>query len=168
MSEEFESPEGPENLENPPAFFPYDEMGRPGSEGPTQLIEVQVEGVFAAETAGKIDRLVLLSDGERKLPIMIGPIEAVAIQSVLERHRPDRPGTHDLVKSMLDRLESGIERVVIDDMWSTTYYAKIYIKKADQEIEIDSRPSDGIALALRYEAPIFVADSILESAASGQ
>src|SRR5688500_11087115 len=168
MPEETEGPEGqegPENLDEPPSFFPYagDTPTRePGSLG--ELIEVSIEGVFAAENAGNISRFVLLSDGERKLPILIGPYEAQAISLPLDGTQPDRPMTHDLVRNIMDRLEATLDRVVIDDLWNTIYYAKLYLKsKSDEEIEIDSRPSDAIALAVRFEAPIFVADGILEA-----
>lgn len=164
MPEDYEGEE-PENLDEPPAFFPYDGAAPerdPAAMG--DLIEVQIEGVFAAENNGQISRFVLLSDGERKLPILIGGAEATAIQLILESTRPDRPMTHDLFKNVLDRLEATLDRVVIDDFWNTIYYAKLYIRSRDVESEIDARPSDALALAVRFEAPIFVADAILESA----
>ncbi|MGV3616934.1 MAG: bifunctional nuclease family protein [Fimbriimonas sp.] len=166
MPEEYEGPEGPENLDEPPSFFPYDGTGpRPEPTEPVELIEVQIEGVFAAENGGQISRFVLVSDGERKLPILIGPFEAQAIQLVLEGTRPDRPMTHDLIRNMLDRIEATIDRVVIDDFWNTIYYAKLYVRQqGGEEVEIDARPSDAIALAVRFDAPIFVADSILDAA----
>lgn len=165
MPEEYEGPEGPDNLDEPPSFFPYDLNGgerRPSGTG--DLIEVQVEGVFAAENNGNISRFVLVSDGERKLPILIGPFEAQAIQLVIESTRPDRPMTHDLLRNIMERLGANLDRVVIDDFWNTIYYAKLYLKTDREEIEIDARPSDAIALAVRFDAPIYVADSILESA----
>jgi bifunctional DNase/RNase len=165
MPEEYEGPEGPDNLDEPPSFFPYDGSGaRPEPTEPVELIEVQIEGVFAAENSGQISRFVLVSDGERKLPILIGPFEAQAIQLVLEGTRPDRPMTHDLIRNMLDRMEATIDRVVIDDFWNTIYYAKLYVRQGTEEAEIDARPSDAIALAVRFDAPIFVADSILDAA----
>jgi bifunctional DNase/RNase len=164
MPEDYDGDE-PENLEEPPAFFPL-ENGLPEREpgAPGDLIEVQIEGVFGAENQGQISRFVLISDGERKLPILIGPFEAQAIQLVLESNRPDRPLTHDLYKNTLDRLGATVERIVIDDFWNTVYYAKIYILHNGSEIEIDARPSDAIALAMRFEAPVFVAESILDAA----
>lgn len=165
MPEEYEGPEGPDNLDEPPSFFPYDGNGaRPEPAEPAELIEVQIEGVFAAENGGQISRFVLVSDGERKLPILIGPFEAQAIQLVLENTRPDRPMTHDLVRNILDRMEATIDRVVIDDFWNTIYYAKLYVRQGNEESEIDARPSDAIALAVRFDAPIYVADSILDAA----
>ncbi len=160
MSEEANDPE---NFEEPPSFFPYESGGSPRDHGSLgELVEVQIEGVFAAESNGSISRFVLLSDGERKLPILIGPYEAQAISLPLERTQPDRPMTHDLIKAVVDRLNATIDRVVIDDLWNTIYYAKLYVRSDKEEVEIDARPSDAIALAVRFEAPIYVADGILE------
>ena len=97
------------------------------------------------------------------MPIHIGPFEAQAISYPLESSQPDRPLTHDLLKNILDRVELAIDRVVIDDLWSTTFYAKLYIRFSDEELEIDSRPSDAIALAVRAQAPIYVTEQILAS-----
>lgn len=159
-----EENDGSENFEEPPPFFPYDGNGVPRDTSSLgELVEVQIDGVFAAESNGSISRFVLLSDGERKLPILIGPYEAQAISLPLEGTRPDRPMTHDLVKAVLDRMDTNLDRVVIDDLWNTVYYAKLYIRTNKEEMEIDARPSDAIALAVRFDAPIFVADGILEA-----
>jgi bifunctional DNase/RNase len=127
-------------------------------------VECQIEGVFAAENAGQISRFVLLSDGERKLPILIGPYEAQAISLPLEGTRPDRPMTHDLLRNVVERLDGSLDRVVIDDLWNTIYYAKLYIRKGDEELEIDARPSDAIAIAVRFDVPIYVSEGILDAA----
>jgi bifunctional DNase/RNase len=164
MPEEFEG-DAPDNLEQPPPFFPYEGNGaarEPSDLG--DLIEVQIEGVFAAESGGSISRFVLVSDGERRLPILIGPFEAQAISLPLEGTRPDRPMTHDLLRNVLERLDIPVERIVIDDLWNTIYYAKVYLRKGDEEIEIDARPSDAIAIAVRFDAPIYVAEGILDAA----
>ena len=155
--------EDSEGLDKPPAFFPYDgeETERePGTLG--EPVEVNVEGVFGYESNGKVEHFVLLSDGDRKVPILIGPFEAQAITLPLDGAQPDRPNTHDLMKTFLERLEANLVRVVIDDIWNGTYYAKLHLDTDKGEIEIDSRPSDAIALALRWQAPIYVADGILE------
>jgi bifunctional DNase/RNase len=159
-----EDPEGPDNLNEPPSFFPYEGEPRdrvPGSMG--ELIEVTVEGVFAAENSGNITRFILLTDGERKLPILIGPYEAQAIILPLEGTRPDRPMSHDLIHNVIERLGYSIDRIVIDDLWNSVYYAKIYLRKGKEEIEMDARPSDAIALAVRFEAHVYVADAIMNS-----
>jgi len=157
-----EENEGPDKFEDPPPFFPYGEGNSRPSGALGELVEVQIEGVFAAESNGSISRFVLLSDGERKLPILIGPYEASAISLPLEGTRPDRPMTHDLIKVFIDRLNCTLDRMVIDDLWNTTYYAKLYIRTDKEEMEIDARPSDAIAISVRFGAPIYVADAILE------
>lgn len=162
MPDEFEGND-PENFSLPPAFFPPELAGdvrMPMDLG--ELIEVTVEGVFAGESAGQKTQFVLLSEGGRKLPIMIGPFEAQAISFPIEGARPDRPMTHDLIRNILDRLDVEVDRVVIDDLWSTIYYAKVYLQRGDEEMEIDARPSDAIAIAVRYDVPILVADGLLE------
>lgn len=162
MAEEFEGPEGNDNLDEPPAFFPYEgsTTREPGSLG--ELVEVQIDGVFQTDTPHGPSRFVLLSDGgERKLPILIGGFEAQAINLPLEGGRPDRPMTHDLIRTIIERFDATIDRVVIDDLWNTIFYAKIYLRTAKEEMEIDARPSDAIALAVRFDASIYVAEGIL-------
>jgi uncharacterized protein len=161
-----ERPDEPSDFERPPSFFPYDES-EPEAEQPADFgepVEVQVEAVLAMQTEHEVQRFVLLTDGERKLPIVIGGFEAAAITTSLEGIQSERPMTHDLIRKMLERLDATVDRVVIDDLWGSTYYAKIYLRDDEFEIEIDSRPSDAIAIALRFEAPIFVADGILAQA----
>jgi uncharacterized protein len=166
MPEEFEGQE-PDDLEDPPPFFPAELTGdvrMPTDLG--DLVEVSVEGVYAVENGGQTSRFVLLAEGGRKLPILIGPFEAQAISFPLEGARPDRPMTHDLLKTIIDRLDGDVDRVVIDDLWNTIYYAKVYVKKGKEEMEIDARPSDAIAIAVRYDVPILVAEGILEMGAT--
>lgn len=164
MPEEFEGPDGPENLDQPPAFFPYSGNMSSGEHRDLgELIEVHIQGVFAADTDNSKSLFVLVSDGDRKLPIVIGPFEAQAISLPLENSQPDRPMTHDLIRNLLDRLDASVDRVVIDDLWNGIYYAKLYVKHGKEELEIDARPSDAIALAVRFDAPVFVADGILEA-----
>ena len=162
MLEEFE--EDSENFNRPPSFFPYNgsEQMPESKTGNREPVEVTIEGIFAAESNGNIHRFVLLTDGERKVSILIGPFEAQAITMPLEGAQPDRPMTHDLIKTVLDKFNGAITKILIDDLWSTTYYAKIFIQCQKEEIIIDSRPSDAIALAVRYNAPIYVSDNILE------
>jgi len=164
MSDEFEEGEGGENFSEPPMFFPYDGHGvEREPESPVELVPVQVEGIYGREGDGQIIHFVRLTDRERFLSIMIGGFEANAIQLIIGRRRPDRPMTHDLVKTILDRLDATLDRVVIDDLWNGVYYAKLYIRSGTTESEIDARPSDAIALAVRFQAPIYVADQIMEA-----
>lgn len=128
--------------------------------------EVKVMGVYAHQDQGTIaNHFVLLRDNRgRRIPIFVGQFEAFAISVALEGEAPDRPFTHDLIRLVLERLDATIERVVIDDLWNETFYAKIGIVKAGGEImDIDARPSDAIALALRVRAPIYMAENVLEA-----
>ena len=153
-----------EGLDTPPAFFPYEEGEEPiiRSDDLGEPIEVTVEGVFIVERNGSVQRFVLLSDGDRKVSITIGAFEAASISLPLEGSQPDRPNTHDLMKVLLERLDGNLHRIIIDDIWNGTYYAKIYVEANGEELEIDSRPSDAIALALRWNAPIFICEGILD------
>lgn len=102
--------------------------------------------------------------GKRALPIFIGAAEAQAIAFVLEQVSPPRPLTHDLFKSLMDNMECRLKRIEVCDLKDNTFYAKLLLEWNGMETEIDSRPSDAIALALRFSAPIYVADEVMEEA----
>ncbi|MFN8220570.1 MAG: bifunctional nuclease family protein [Fimbriimonadales bacterium] len=162
MPDEFE--DRPGDLDQPPPFFPYDEEEGEVDDA-DRLFEVEVHEVVAGEVNGQVSRFVLLSDGHNQVPIMIGPFESVSIAMAKEGRAPDRPLTHDLFRNVLARLGFVVDRVVIDDLVNSTFYAKLFLRRADDEtdIEIDSRPSDAIALALRFEAPIFLTRRVIEN-----
>lgn len=103
-------------------------------------------------------------EGRLTLPIFIGAAEAQAIAFVLEKVKPPRPLTHDLLKNLMDNLECRIKRVEVCDLKDNTFYARLILEWNGTEINLDSRPSDAIALALRFSAPVFVEDEIMESA----
>ena len=107
--------------------------------------------------------VVLLEDTRRNvaLPIWVGAAEARAIAMRLEGVDPPRPLTHDLMKNMLDGIGVELRKVVIGDLRDNTYYARIVLKQDGEEVEIDSRPSDAIALAVRFGQPIFVTAKLL-------
>lgn len=128
-------------------------------------LEVRVTGVYERIEHGQPRALLvqLRDNYGRSVPIVIGPFEAHAIVTALNDESPPRPMTHDLTRNILTRLGVSIDRVLIDDLWQGTFYAKIYLLHGDEEIEIDSRPSDAIALALRFRAPIYMAESVLEA-----
>ena len=109
------------------------------------------------------DPVVILRDVEGKhfLPILIGPFEATAIALALEGAAVPRPLTHDLMRTMLETLHANLEQVVIHDIRESTFFAKLVVRTNGSVQEIDARPSDGIALALRMSAPIFVSDRIV-------
>jgi bifunctional DNase/RNase len=108
------------------------------------------------------DPVVILKDldGKRFLPILIGPFEATAIALALEGAAVPRPLTHDLMKTVLETLDAKLEQVVISDIRDATFFAKLVVRTNGELQEIDARPSDGIALALRTGAPIFISDKI--------
>ncbi len=111
--------------------------------------------------------IVLLKtvEGNRFLPIWIGHPEAAAILMKLQNSATPRPMTHDLVTDILVQLDAQVVSVAVTEMRESTYYAQVTIRQDGSEIEVDSRPSDAIALAVRAEAPIFVADDVIEESA---
>lgn len=165
MPDDFEDSEEPENLEIPPAFFPYANEERPRHSADSKdLVQVQIQGVFSLESDGRSKPyFVILTDGARKLPILIGPFEAQAIYLPLKGSTADRPMTHDLAKVIIDRLGGQLKAVIIDDLWNDTFYSRLLIQAGKNEVEIDARPSDAIALAVRFGCPVLVADSVLDS-----
>ncbi|MGD2135067.1 MAG: bifunctional nuclease family protein [Gemmatimonadales bacterium] len=101
-------------------------------------------------------------DGERVLPIWIGPAEASAIAMELAGVKFSRPLTHDLVKQIVLGLGASLERVLISQVKENTYYAEMHLARDDHVIHVDARPSDSIAVALRLQAPIFTQEGLLE------
>ena len=127
--------------------------------------EMVIYGV-SFDLAGK-QPIVLLrtADGNKFLPIWIGHPEAAAILMKLQGANTPRPMTHDLVTDMLDQLGAQVTRITVTELRENTFYAQITVQLDGSEIEIDSRPSDAIALAIRAEAPIFAADDVIEESA---
>ncbi len=104
-------------------------------------------------------------DGERMLPIWIGPAEASAIAMEMAGVKFSRPLTHDLLKQIIVGLGANLDRVMITRVKENTYFAELHIRRNDHVIQIDARPSDSIAVALRLEAPIFTLDELLDNSA---
>lgn len=113
------------------------------------------------------DRVIVLREegAERYLPIWIGPFEAEAIRVELQGTEITRPLTHDLLKTVIRELGGEVEQIVVSDLRNDVFYARLMVRADGKQIEIDSRPSDAIALAVRLSTPIFVAESVLEKAA---
>lgn len=128
------------------------------------LISVRVDRVTLDTTANRF--VVILRDDvhNRWLPIVVGSSEAQAIALQMESIIPPRPLTHDLMKSLLDSIEARISRIVVSDLRENTYYAVVGVKLNGRSVEVDARPSDAIALALRSQAPIFVSDEVMRKA----
>ena len=127
--------------------------------------EMVIYGV-SFDVVGK-SPIVLLktAEGNRFLPIWIGAPEATAILMKLQGAAAPRPLTHDLFTSILGQLDAKVERISVTDLKENTFYAVITLaRESGEEIEIDSRPSDAIALAVRVDAPIFAADAVIDEA----
>src|SRR5689334_11234181 len=109
--------------------------------------------------------LLKTADGNKFLPIWIGHPEAAAILMKLQGASTPRPMTHDLVTAMLGELDAQVVRITVTELKENTFYASITVQQNGSEIEIDSRPSDAIALAVRADAPIFAAEEVIEESA---
>ena len=130
------------------------------------MLEMKVNGLAIDPSTNM--PIVILKDleEERALPIWVGIFEANAIALEMESVPTPRPMTHDLIKNILEETEATVLRIVINDLKDNTFYAEIYLSLNGNEVAIDSRPSDAIALALRVDAPIFVAKKVLDEARS--
>jgi hypothetical protein len=111
-------------------------------------------------------RVVILKEklAERYLPIWIGPAEADAIAVKLQGVTVPRPLTHDLLRSIIDTLGANINSIIVSDLQNDTFYAKVVLNVDGGQMEVDSRPSDALALAVRVEVPIYVDDTVLDKA----
>jgi bifunctional DNase/RNase len=130
----------------------------------TGLVEMVIESVRVHMLSNR--HVVILKDteGDRYLPIWIGAWEASAIAMRLQGLAAERPLTHDLFAAALDRLGVRVERVVINELTDETYHARIHLERDGVQVEVDARPSDALALAVRAEVPIFAADEVLAQA----
>jgi bifunctional DNase/RNase len=145
--------------------------GEPENRTPRALNEkeVRILGVFEhtlelnPNSAGSQTFVLLQDNLGRRVPIFIGRPEAFAISMAMESEELDRPMTYDLMKLVIDRLGANVERVVIDDLWQDIFYAKITVARNGDIHDIDCRPSDALNIALRYRAPIYMAEAVIES-----
>jgi len=128
------------------------------------MIEVVIDSVRVSLMSQH--RIVVLREesGERYLPIWIGPFEADAITIQLQGIEAGRPMTHDLLRQITESLDGEITHVVISDLQNETFFAEIVLEANGETLEIDSRPSDAVALAVRVNVPIYVADEVMEKA----
>jgi uncharacterized protein len=129
------------------------------------MIEVTIDSVRVSLMSQH--RIVVLREenGERYLPIWIGPFEADAITIQLQGIEVARPMTHDLLKQLIETLDGEVTHVIISDLQNDTFYAKIVLNINGDTLEVDSRPSDAVALAVRVDAPIYVDEDVMDRAA---
>ncbi len=128
------------------------------------MVEMTIESIRVSLM--NYQRVVILKekDSDRYLPIWIGPAEADAIAVRLQDVSVARPLTHDLLRSVIDTLGAVVEYVVVNDLSNDTFFARIMLQMDGRSVEIDSRPSDAIALAVRAQVPIFADEAVLEKA----
>ncbi|UCG05024.1 MAG: bifunctional nuclease family protein [Desulfobacterales bacterium] len=126
------------------------------------LHKVSIAGL-TMDPASNTPIIILKSEeDEQAIPIWIGLLEATSIASALQSIKYERPMTHDLFKNFTDMLDISIAKVEVCDLKDNTFYARIYFVSKGKNFDMDARPSDAIALALRYDAPIFVDDSVMK------
>ncbi|MGH3103439.1 MAG: bifunctional nuclease family protein [Gaiellaceae bacterium] len=109
--------------------------------------------------------LLKTADGNKFLPIWIGHPEAAAILMKLQGATTPRPMTHDLFTDILGQLQAQVVRITVTELRENTFYAQVTVQQDGSEVDVDSRPSDAIALAIRVDAPIFAADDVIEESA---
>ena len=128
------------------------------------MVEMTIESIRVSLM--NYQRVVILKEkeSERYLPIWIGAAEADAIAVILQDVKIPRPLTHDLLRTVIDTLGASINSVIVTDLKNDTFYAKIILNVDGEQMEIDSRPSDALALAVRTEVPIYVEEEVLEKA----
>lgn len=126
---------------------------------------MEILGLSTSPSSGGAYALILSeAEGNQRLPIIIGSFEAQAIALELENIKPPRPMTHDLLKNFVLSFDTEIKQVFINDLSEGTFYAQIIYERDNQLIELDARPSDAIALAVRFNAPIYVNQEVLDEA----
>jgi bifunctional DNase/RNase len=133
----------------------------------TKLVEMVVESVRVHMLSSRHVVILKETERDRYLPIWIGPWEASAIAMKLQGLAPDRPLTHDLFAAALEGLGARVDRVIISSLAEETFHARLLLEHDGRTIEVDARPSDSLALAVRAGGRIFVVESVLDQAALG-
>ena len=132
------------------------------------LHKVSVAGLTMDPASNTPIIILKADDGEQTIPIWIGLLEATSIASALQDIQFDRPMTHDLFKNFSKILDASVTRVEVCDLKDNTFYARIHITSGDKSFDIDARPSDAIAIALRFNSPIFVDDKVVQKSKAGE
>lgn len=125
-------------------------------------VQVELKRIIIAETSDQQVIYLKEVEGERSFPIVIGSTEALAIDRRLKGQQTPRPQTHELLSDVIEKLAGKLERIVINDLQDHTFFAKLVIRHEGKSIEVDSRPSDAIALGVANNVPIFVAEHVLD------
>lgn len=125
-------------------------------------LQVELKRIIISETSDQQFIFLKEVDGQRVLPILIGSAEALAIDHRLKGTPFPRPQTHQLLCNVIEQLGGKLERIVISDLQDHTFFARLIIRQNGRSIEVDSRPSDAIALGVANQVPIFVAEHVLD------
>ncbi|MEZ0228645.1 MAG: bifunctional nuclease family protein [Planctomycetota bacterium] len=132
------------------------------------MVRVELARILVNEKTDDEQQISLReADGTREFSIKIGIFEVSAIERIVKECPSERPLTHDLAVALVENLEGKIVRAVIDDLRDDTYYAKVVLKRGKEEVAVDARPSDAITLALKVDAPIYVAEKVMKAVAPG-
>ena len=125
-------------------------------------VPVELSRIVIVETSPQQVIFLKEKGGERYFPITIGVNEALAIDRRLKRFEMPRPMTHDLLAGVIDAMGGRLDKIVINDLRKRIFYAKLVISRGDEVLEVDSRPSDAVALGVGFDTPIFVAEHVLD------
>lgn len=126
------------------------------------MVEVELSRIIINERSDQQVIVLKEKNGQRAFPILIGIYEATAIDRGIKEYRTPRPLTHDLIALILKSLEVRLDRIIVTDLRNQTFYAKLILARGADEVEVDSRPSDAIALAVQLGARIFVEENVLD------
>ncbi len=126
------------------------------------MIPMELSRIIISETNDEQVIVLKEIEGARAFPIVIGIWEAVAIDRNIKGKKTPRPMTHDLIENVIAGLDARLERVIVNDLRDRTFFARLILRRNGKQVEIDSRPSDAIALAVQMKAPIYVEEKVLE------
>ena len=126
------------------------------------MVQCELVKIMITETADPQVIVLKEVDGKRSFPLLIGISAAIAIDRKIKGYEPARPLTHDLLASVVTSLGGAVERVEVCGLRDNTFYARLLVRQNGELVEVDSRPSDAIALAVCLDAPIFVAEEVLD------
>lgn len=128
------------------------------------LIEVSISDVSITNVGFAIFLKPIQSPSRRVVPIFIGPLETYSISTALDGVRPPRPNTHDLLVSMLEEMEARVLHIVINDIIGSVFYARVVVQTEGGVVELDARPSDSVAIAIRSKCSIYIHEKVYEEA----
>jgi bifunctional DNase/RNase len=129
-------------------------------------VQVELKRIIIIETSDQQQIYLKEVSGERSFPIVIGSTEAFAIDRRLKGQPTPRPQTHELLSAVIEKLDARLERILINDLQDSTFFARLVIRHAGKTVEVDSRPSDAIALGVANNVPIFVAEHVMDEVGS--